>query len=79
VFVWTALFAIAVFGPVWIAQLTAWSWPIIAGLGTGWAVTSLGGALAGSSSKTSGLPNQPKEPAFLRFVVAVAPGAFVVG
>jgi hypothetical protein len=78
-FAWAVLFTVAVFAPLWIAQLTVWSWPLIAGLGTGWIITLLGGIFAGKSANTSGSPNQPQAPAVLRIITAIAPSAFVVG
>jgi predicted acylesterase/phospholipase RssA len=69
---WAAVFALALFS----VPLLIWAGPLVrAGLGTGWVVTAVGGAVAGRSPKTDGKrPNRP-----LEVLAQAAPYVFLVG
>ncbi|MES1257678.1 MAG: hypothetical protein ABUS51_04580 [Acidobacteriota bacterium] len=77
-FAWTALFAISVFGPYWISQIAMTSWAPAAGLG-GWVITSLAGAVTGSSSRTPAKADEKTGPGVMGVIAAVAPTVFIFG
>jgi hypothetical protein len=76
---WAALFTISVFGPYWIARLAVLSWAPIAGLSGGWIVTSVGGALYGTSSRTPAKPGEKPPSGILHVIGTIAPTVFIAG
>ncbi|HVW87562.1 MAG TPA: hypothetical protein VHB50_22900 [Bryobacteraceae bacterium] len=78
-FAWATLFTISVFGPYWLSQLAVYSWKPVAGLGGGWLLTSVAGALTGASTKTQGRPEAPPNGGLLRIIVKIAPTVFIAG
>jgi len=75
--VWSIFFGIAVFGPWAVSKLLVqYSGAASAALTT-WALTTLGGVLAGRSSSTNGSTQQGN--LFSRFLLQIAPTLFVVG
>lgn len=78
-FAWSALFAIAVFGPYWMAELAEYSWAPLAGIGGAWIVTAAAGAFAGKRSSTPAQTDGAKSGGVMSVVAAVAPPVFVIG
>jgi hypothetical protein len=78
---WAGWFALAVFGPYWMALLAVGYVKTTMAAAAGWIATTVGGVLAGRSGKTQGQPKEgePAHKTALEYVGMIAPTVFLVG
>jgi hypothetical protein len=79
---WAAAFALGVFGPLWMGRILQWSYTIGSAAALAWAASSIGGALAGASSKTGSGSVSGKADLSgkaLELLGKVAPSVFIAG
>lgn len=76
---WTALFALMVFGPWWIARLTLAHGVTAASTLGAWITTTGLGIIAGGSGKTSATPGKPSKSTTLDWIGKIAPVVFLAG
>ena len=74
---WTALSAIALYGPLWVGLLIRHYAPLAATGGLAWAVHTIGGVLVGRSPST--FADGESSPIWKKYLAVVAPPVFIVG